>query len=214
MPRQAAAQEKQQAKAQKGKKGNEEKPEETFAPQPIPDRQKKMIEAFDTYIKYVPGLDGAADHQVPQGAHLLRVQPHRRGDPAVQGHRRSPAQDSDLADLLGQPPARLPRRSRRTTSELEDDARSSSAPMHELTKDADFEGAVLDAEGRAQPSSASSSCEKDKQVQGGRRAVHQARAGLPGRSEDRRGLLQRRRLLREGQADRLWRSRRASSSSS
>src|SRR5262249_1629281 len=40
-----------EAAAQKGK---EVKEEDKFAPMPIPDRHKKMLEAFDTYIKYVP----------------------------------------------------------------------------------------------------------------------------------------------------------------
>jgi tetratricopeptide (TPR) repeat protein len=42
-------------KAQKGKKTEETaKAEEKKAPRPIPDNQKKMLEAFDTYIQYVP----------------------------------------------------------------------------------------------------------------------------------------------------------------
>ena len=77
-------------------------------PQPIPENKQKMLAAFDTYIKYVPDSPELADHQVPQGAHLLRVQPLRRGDAAV----------PDIADnhsnvgprlLLGEPAVRLPR---------------------------------------------------------------------------------------------------------
>src|SRR5581483_612955 len=45
----------QAAAAKKGKKGTEDvQAEKVFAPKPIPDRQKQMIAAFDTYIKYVP----------------------------------------------------------------------------------------------------------------------------------------------------------------
>jgi tetratricopeptide (TPR) repeat protein len=42
----------EKAKAGKGKSAEEK--EKIFAPQPIPDRQLKMLSAFDTYIKYVP----------------------------------------------------------------------------------------------------------------------------------------------------------------
>src|SRR5262249_17558035 len=42
------------AQGAKAKKAGETDSEKVFAPKPIPDRQKKMIEAFDTYIKYVP----------------------------------------------------------------------------------------------------------------------------------------------------------------
>jgi tetratricopeptide (TPR) repeat protein len=44
------------ANAKKSAKGSKEEitAEKVFAPKPIPDRQMKMIAAFDTYIKYVP----------------------------------------------------------------------------------------------------------------------------------------------------------------
>jgi len=43
-------------KAKAASKGSKEEvtAEKVYAPKPIPDRQKQMIEAFDTYIKYVP----------------------------------------------------------------------------------------------------------------------------------------------------------------
>lgn len=51
---QAKKEERQRAKAagDKGKKDNKE--EESFTPKPIPEKQLKMLEAFDTYIQYVP----------------------------------------------------------------------------------------------------------------------------------------------------------------
>ncbi len=41
------------AESNKGKEQKKEQ-EDTFAPKTIPDRQAKMLEAFDTYIRYVP----------------------------------------------------------------------------------------------------------------------------------------------------------------
>lgn len=49
----AARQEKLKETA-KAKKGGEKEKEQAFAEQKIPDRQMKMIDAFDVYIKYVP----------------------------------------------------------------------------------------------------------------------------------------------------------------
>ncbi|MFO0574583.1 MAG: tetratricopeptide repeat protein [Polyangia bacterium] len=45
--------ERKQAQAAAEKKKDKEDTE-TFAPKPIPDKQQKMLEAFDTYIQYVP----------------------------------------------------------------------------------------------------------------------------------------------------------------
>jgi tetratricopeptide (TPR) repeat protein len=45
---------KQARKEAANKKEGKEKDEESFAPKPIPEKQQKMLEAFDTYIKYVP----------------------------------------------------------------------------------------------------------------------------------------------------------------
>ena len=53
-----------------------------------------------------PRRAGAGDDQVPQGAHLLRVQPLRRGREAVRGHR-AEVPEARAVDLLGEPAARL-----------------------------------------------------------------------------------------------------------
>ena len=51
-------QERKEAAAASGKKGDKDKDkdkdDDSFAPKPIPEKQQKMLEAFDTYIKYVP----------------------------------------------------------------------------------------------------------------------------------------------------------------
>ena len=71
----------------------------------------RVPEEDDRRLRHVhqvrAGCARAGEDQVPQGAHLLRLQPLRRGHQAVRGHRR-PSRQRRARHLLGEPAARLP----------------------------------------------------------------------------------------------------------
>ena len=173
--------------------------EKVLEPQPIPEPEED-----DRGLRHVhqvrAGLARAAEHQVPQGAHLLRGQPLRRGDAAVQGHRRSTTRTRSSAiysanllfDCLG---------FNKKYDDLAGGARRVTARCTS-EKDADFKAQCATLEVAARPS-AHRGRREGRALQGRGRALHEARHRLSERPEDRRGLLQRRRRLREGQADRL-----------
>ena len=78
-----------------------------------PHGDPRVPEEDDRGLRHVhqvrPRRAGAGDDQVPQGAHLLRVQPLRRGREAVRGHRQQ-APEARARRLLGEPAARLTER--------------------------------------------------------------------------------------------------------
>ena len=85
------------------KQGDDDK---DLKPQPIPDYQQKMIAAFDTYIKYVPDSPELVKIKYRKARIYYEYNHFDEAVPLFQDIVEKHPND-ELAELLGQPAARL-----------------------------------------------------------------------------------------------------------
>ena len=160
----------------------------------IPEYQKKMIGAFDTYIKYVPDAPELVTIKYRKARIYYEYNHFDEAVEAVRGHR-AEVPEARAGDLLGQPAARLLERLRARPR------RSSSwvdkfLEMPELMKDPEFGKQMIslksdtyDMEGHA--------VREGEELQGVR-PLDAGRRRVPPRSpEARRAALERRPVLPE-----------------
>ena len=140
-----------------------------------------------------PRRAGAGDDQVPQGAHLLRVQPLRRVREAVRGHRAEVPEARAVA-LLGQPAARLLERpgqdqgGRELGRQVPRDARAHEGPRVRQADDLAEERHVRHGRPRVR---------EGEELQGVWPLHAGCRRGAAGSPEARRAVVERRAVLPE-----------------